>query len=504
MLLSVPMIVGKLAQQFALSEVLCGKETVSLQPPRLIRWGEPMKPDVIYVVSEEADVENVICPDTGLAIFCCGAIPSNYINRGLSLISFSAEQRPEDVLNCIQDIFEEYNAWDAELQHILNHGKGLQAMLDISVPVLGNALSVSDSSLHVLAYSLDYSAGQDEERNRLLMEHRNSPENINKLWGDLKKFRALREPYDYAADNFGFPTISQNLFDGQVYIGNLNLLGNRPFRPQDYLLLSHLGRYVQYALLREHAGDTHHLGRMEDLFRSLLERRSVDAEEVTLLWHTAGFHPEDSYQCLVIELPSQPPHSMIHFLRRQIISLLPATVAFEYHQQIAVFINRSQAILHKPQYLNEFILILEKLGLKAGQSDDYQDIFRSRYYYAEAMAALKLGLEEKNPESIYNFQDYCNRFILRHCVGDLTADMLYPIGLKRLMKHDESAGVSYIETLRVYLDENMNTVKTAKRLCIQRNSLLGRLERLKALLALDLHDPEVRLRLSLCLRLLTG
>ena len=58
-----------------------------------------------------------------------------------------------------------------------------------------------------------------------------------------------------------------------------------------------------------------------------------------------------------------------------------------------------------------------------------------------------------------------------------------------------------LETLQIYLNNNMNVAKTAEDLMIHRSTLLERLKRIEKLLDSDLKDPDERLCLSIILKI---
>lgn len=58
----------------------------------------------------------------------------------------------------------------------------------------------------------------------------------------------------------------------------------------------------------------------------------------------------------------------------------------------------------------------------------------------------------------------------------------YPNGLKKLKAHDEASQVSYLETLRVYLDNNLSVTRTAAALYLHRSTLLDRLAHITQML----------------------
>lgn len=66
--------------------------------------------------------------------------------------------------------------------------------------------------------------------------------------------------------------------------------------------------------------------------------------------------------------------------------------------------------------------------------------------------------------------------------------------------HDENSQVSYLETLRIYLDNNLSVTKTAVALYLHRSTLLDRLAHITQMLGCDLKNPDFCLTLGILLR----
>ena len=69
--------------------------------------------------------------------------------------------------------------------------------------------------------------------------------------------------------------------------------------------------------------------------------------------------------------------------------------------------------------------------------------------------------QQKDNSIIFYFQDYLLPQLLNSALAGRPSWVYYTEGLKRLKKHDDSSQVSYLHTLRVYLDNNLSVTKTA-------------------------------------------
>ena len=135
-----------------------------------------------------------------------------------------------------------------------------------------------------------------------------------------------------------------------------------------------------------------------------------------------------------------------------------------------------------------------------GISDPFHDIYQARPYYYQACAAVENGQLFHSDKMFYPFRDYALRELLINAIGNLPMEMYYTQGLQNLMRHDLDSQVSYMETLRIYLDCNMSVTKTTAKLYLNRSTLIERLARIKRELNCDLEDPEQRLLLQILLK----
>ena len=147
--------------------------------------------------------------------------------------------------------------------------------------------------------------------------------------------------------------------------------------------------------------------------------------------------------------------------------------------------------------------ITKKMRITSGISHMFEDLFDCTYAYLQAGAALEHGLKSGRTERIFFYEDYILQQLLSHATGNVPVRFFFTDGLTRLWKHDISSQVSYIDTLRTYLDCNKSISATARTLHLHRSSLIDRLNRIDQILGCDLNDPEERLKLQIVLHKIT-
>ena len=144
--------------------------------------------------------------------------------------------------------------------------------------------------------------------------------------------------------------------------------------------------------------------------------------------------------------------------------------------------------------------MLEKLGVICGISSIFSNLYDANHAWFQASAALQNGLSKGGGGPVYHFQDYLLPQMLSAALAGRPSWVYYTEGLKRLKEHDGNSQVSYLHTLRTYLDCNLSVTRTASALFLHRSTLLDRLSHITAMLGSELKDPDECLTLGLVLR----
>ena len=100
----------------------------------------------------------------------------------------------------------------------------------------------------------------------------------------------------------------------------------------------------------------------------------------------------------------------------------------------------------------------------------------------------------------HDFNDVVFDYILEQATRRLPGYMLSHEKLLHLKEMDDFQNTDYMHTLKLYLDNHLNAVKTAKDLYIHRSTFLYRLDKIKSILDTNLEDPEEILYLMLSFR----
>ena len=140
------------------------------------------------------------------------------------------------------------------------------------------------------------------------------------------------------------------------------------------------------------------------------------------------------------------------------------------------------------------------MGLCAGISGEFSNLFNLRVYYLQAQSATENGMLLGSDEGFFYFESYALIEMIINSLGGLPLETYFPAGFRRLLEHDSESGISYIETLKVFLEENLSYTAAARKLYVHRSTLIDRIARIERELETDLRDPDKRLQYEILLK----
>lgn len=437
----------------------------------------------------------------GAVIVCIGSAPhiTRYSER-CSVIILPDETDFYVAFNAVQGIFDRFDAWEDELEEIIETGADISRMLERSEPIFENPLYAIDSDFRILgashmARTLASVAGFQSEDGRSLR---------------LSSFDQFLELHDLSMDEreplvlnlLDQTTLNFNLHEGDVYQGCLTVhYLERTYRQSDKPLVAFLGGRLLRAMRELSTNESDSRRSLHQAVSALLEERPLDAIERDIVSSASAGR---QFACMRLKVPSRFDQLPIGYVRNVVASTFPRCIALEYHRNsVVAFIDIGELEgSYRDAIASGIASFTNTMGMKAGLSDAFDDLLQCRSLFLQANVALDMGMLHAPTESIFVFQDYALDEMVMNAVGDIPLDLRLPAGMRRLVEHDAEAPISYVETLRVYLECNASVSKAAAELYVHRSTLMERLQRIRRELELDLDDPDVQLHLRLLLKAL--
>ena len=472
---------------------------LTLERPMFLEQGtDCLRADHLYVCLPE-HLPRRVSVERGSVIVCVGDSPRlRWFEERCCVIRVEGRLDLFHVFNLLQEIFNTFGAWETRLNGILAETGDVTSLLEVSIPIFEGQLQVLDANFHYLGIAKpeDERAIFDPDQNGNL-----STASLTEYFGrnrnDMRKSGAI--PIEVGDIN----SLSVNLLDGDRYCGSVTLLcRSREPRSCDGVLLTFLADYVMRAvqgLTVAGSGGSSIRTSLRDLVEGLpIGMKSREELDAVSRGRT--------FACTYLELPEGYLPVPRRFICSKIESLFARCWSFDHQQDTIVAImdvSEQSGGTGLSEWLCETLRpIVETDDLRAGISEPFDELTNARTAFLEARAAIELG-RERNPETCcHRFADHRLQELLANAPGDLPLASYQTPGLKALIEHDRDAPVSYVETLRCYLQHDRSATDASRALFVHRSTLTERLERIYALLGTRLDDPDERLLMELCLRMM--
>lgn len=456
----------------------------------------------LYVVRAE-QLPSRAHAEHGAVLICFGDSPrlSRYEDR-CAVIRVPEEVDFFQSFNAIQQVFDRFDAWETDLANIIDDDADISRMLNRSEDILGEPLYAIDSDFRILGASnmatnlISPASFQSSDGSNLQLAAFDQFLEVDEL--HLEEHEPIR------IDLLDTSTLNCNLYEHDSYSGCVTMqYTNREYRPSDELILSHLATMLLRALRQLSRNASDGRGSLRRAVQDLVEGFPLDALGRAAFERAAQGR---KLVCMRLKLSNRLANLPIGYVRNMVESTFPRSLTFEHHKNsVVAFIDLDE--LDKKLSYQEAIRegikpFTNTMGMRAGLSDPVEDLMQARLYYLEANAALENGALFAPDEALCEFQDHILKDMIVSSLGELPLELLCPAGLRALITHDANSPTSYVETLRVYLENNTSVTATAKKLYVHRSTLLERLTRIKRELMLDLDDPDTQLRLRMLLKAL--
>lgn len=501
MKLSIPIIEDELQEMFRLLQPVAGDRELRLLPPFLYDGG-PMEKDRIYIMPPDK-MPPSRGSDGAVAICAAQTACSPEETYGCTMIYTDAASE-SILLNRVQKVFEKYQSWEKGMNDILTEDKdALQKLFDLAAKTHNNMFFLQDAGFVAIAIAYGGIPKADNAMDvEALLANMGQPMDsvdMDRIKSYFPTRRQSRTVMHHMLTEY--ETLDIPLYEGSVYIGMLSMLPyNRAFQKKDYSILEFFSAYVAHAMSRSAGEPNGGITTLTSIFADLLESKHISKKEIQKVCSTVGYGENDRYIIGAILFPTAEQAEYANYLHQVVTSGEIGAIAYQKGSILTTVVNTTLNSDKVNVWLYNICKFAQEFKLQIGISDSFTNFQYCELYFKEASATLSL-LPQNSPPGVYFFKDFGIPYILEHCPGQLMPEMLYTDGFKRLLEYEDSAAVSYIDTLRAYLEENLSPSRTARRLFISRNTFLARYERLCDVLQEDLADPDVRFRLEVSLRL---
>ena len=478
---------------------ICGPRSTDLVLPRprfFMDDEESFLSDHLYLATAEHLPKRPPIGSRSVLVCIGGSLQLNYYKERLCLIVIRNRADFFKVYQEIQNIFDLYDNWEQSILGDLMEGLDIRQLLVDSRQVFEGPLYVLDKSFRVIASSVDTVDASWSVSDSGALNF----ESLSKFMTASDLMMEKREPL--RIDAYDKKILSVNLFNktGQ-YEGCLCIsqTGGH-FVEGEEKLAEYLAGRIRFALERDPQmiNDTSSIKKVLQMLVGELPL-SYSQRAVLLCANNRSV-----FVCIYLRYANSRNRVPQSYICSAFEETFDSSYAFENGDAIVAFVDTYPLCRGQADFRAELNPRLDRfvsqMNLCAGISDEFSDLFRIRTYYLQAQAAAENGLMVDPGGHYFYFSSYSLMEMILNSLGDLPLEAYFPPGLVRLMRHDEKAGVSYLETLKVFLEENLSYTAAASRLYIHRSTLIDRIARIEKELGMDLSDPDHRLQIQMLLK----
>ncbi|MCL1895540.1 MAG: helix-turn-helix domain-containing protein [Clostridiales bacterium] len=423
----------------------------------------------------------------------------SYYKERCCVITIKEERDPFSVYQRVQSIFDFYDSWNDELFELFRMDEDVQLLLECSRRVFPGPVFVFGSGFNLLAVAEN--AGEDSIERWGISNDSLSQGSMGTFLNESELLTDTHDPIVF--DMMGVNTLCVNLFDrNNIYMGCLCIdCIQRKYRPGDDALAVYLARILERSIEKNPAIPANDHAMMRQILKDLIDEAPISPKQRLMIDASAQ---EAGYACVVLRSLSRNLQLPGSYTCNIFEDNFPDSFSFPHGEDIVGYINLrhfcdKDGDWHK-ELTARLVPMLVSLKLSAGISNDFKDLHDAKICLRHAVAAIENGVYA-NPRGVcYFFSDYALMEMVINSLGGLSVETYFPNGLKEIIRHDEESTVGYFQTLKVFLDENMNFAKAADILFIHRSTLVDRMERIERMLGIDLADMNQRLHLQLLIK----
>lgn len=362
--------------------------------------------------------------------------------------------------------------------------KSLQELADAAPEYLKNPIIITGAGGIDLAITA--SAGQELHDSELARDA-----------SDLFE-RSVRQREPVLERNWQMEPVAVRLalISGDRPAGYLSVaLTRRPFRAQDLNRAALIGALILKSLPGGGILDS-----TEVFISALIENGNMPPMKVSAYSRAMGWSVKEySFVLSVVQSHEASGESgALGQALPQLTSLIPGSRGIVYNNGVALLFGKDSDRPDMPGLPET----LRRLGLRAGVSRAYNSLADTARFYMQASFAVHTGLLIDPEGIVFYYDEYLLFHILEACPCELDTMRFCLPGVIRLYRADLGSGSSFIRTLRCYIKNGGNPIKTAGELYIHRNTVKYRISQITKMLNMDILDSETLFHISLSLKIL--
>ncbi|MDO5410849.1 MAG: helix-turn-helix domain-containing protein [Lachnospiraceae bacterium] len=499
-LLSMQMIVDEFDEFFPHMRFYKGDDSNILEGIRFYYGQSKLESRYLYI-ADGKDLNPDSIPEVHCSFVSLGEAPKEWIAAKHSILTLPETLGVLRASDACQAVFQKVRIWSDKLREILIHGGSVDDLCRTSYEYFKNPLFVHDAQLYVISCPV-WREGMikwvKDERTGLTITPLDV---INEFKTDHEYLHTMTThgAQIFSASLRGYRDIYVNLWDEYGrYEGRLCVCElETPFKPGQLSAALYLADLITLVLSRKNRLDNTYNHALELLMDNMLKGEQYPEDEISSRIAQYGWNLHDDYVCIRMNSEQHDQNLLpIVSMCNHIEASISGSKALCDETRICIIIN----LTINDHYNSDVACILREGLFKAGISNIFHDFTKLGDYYRQASIALHYCRKINDTRWSVMFNEISLDYMIDTSCPDIGVNYICSSELIKLLEYDKENVTDLYQTLKVYIENERNTVKTSKELFISRSTLFYRLQKIREITGLDTNHLSVP-KLNLYLRL---
>jgi sugar diacid utilization regulator len=426
------------------------------------------------------------------------------VNKNLNL---------NELFIAVQRVFIRIQNWIVQMQESVLNNLGLQALLNLCEPVIGNHITILDASFNLLAYTKNVYT--DDAVQTMLVENGYHPEETLQK---LQKYRRIEE-YENADER------------------NLIISQDRLMSPYDTVKKVYKYNNTFSAIVVMICCNRECSGAMLELFTLLVahikfyfdkeqpfyrKSRQIESFFMELIGRTVAGEQEAKKRAAALRIPFEGRFELNLIVYNDILNVpadrLVQDLSRRVNKAVVILYSRNILMLYQIEAQDDaearrarLLSMLTGLNCNCGVSNPFESLWDMASAYEQAHSAvimgerLRLNRQEANKFRFYLYEDYYLHHLVSNTIDSASGVFMNAFAfrsVKKLKRYEEKHSAKLLSTLSAYLQCGRSATAAGALLHMHRNTILYHIKKIEEILNVSLDDLEVRLKLQIGLKAL--
>ncbi|HZK23990.1 MAG TPA: helix-turn-helix domain-containing protein [Oscillospiraceae bacterium] len=431
-----------------------------------------------------------------------------YENPLINYILIEDQHQIIKIINDLQDFFNtrEFIAKAIKkLLAIVMKKADLQEMLETAHQLLGNPLTLTDSTHHLVAHA-GWGSELDEPEWQHYLEHGFMSNRFAIAVGNDLEFRRK------ANSDIIIPLVIQyeDILKHPQMVGRVTAEGtniaylamlevNRPFTETDYELVPIVCDFI--SILMQQSQDKLNVAtsETESMIINLLNG-TYDPRTAHKKTHSHQLKLADELCIICISVDEVVDSTDKTVLVKSLMqNFFVGSITVIYNGSVVIineYRHRDQLFFSKDK-TSAFKQLLLAHNLRAGVSRPFYHLSDIKQHFQQAQNAINTASQLAPEECLYFYEEYFFHYLVTRLLeNDSIASICHPKFLQ-LIKRDHEKASSYALSLYLYLQNNGDIKATAQAMHLHYNTMKYRLQRISDMMDVDLNNYDILLKCKL-------